>query len=164
MSFYLLNVTIHVLAAILWLGGMLFLAVVGAPILRRVEPAALRAQLFRQLGLRFRLVGWIAVGVLIVTGVLNLHFRDLLRWEVLGAGAFWAGTYGRALAVKLAAVGVMLVLSLVHDFVLGPAASRAPPGSDAALGLRRRASWLARINAVVALVVIVAAVRLTRGG
>lgn len=161
---YFITITIHVLAAIIWLGGMLFLALVGAPVLRQVEPPALRARLFQQLGLRFRTVGWIALGVLIVTGVLNLHLRDLLRWEILGSGVFWGGAYGTALAVKLSAVAIMLVLSLLHDFVLGPAASRVPPGSDAALALRRRASWLARVNAMVALVLIIAAVRLTRGG
>jgi uncharacterized membrane protein len=49
-SFYFVNVTVHVFAALLWLGGMFFLAVVGAPVLRSVEPPELRAQLFRRLG------------------------------------------------------------------------------------------------------------------
>lgn len=164
MSLYLLNVTVHVLAAIFWLGGMLFLALVGAPVLRAVEPPALRARLFRELGLRFRTVGWIALAVLLVTGTLNLEMRGLLSADVLGSGAFWHGSYGRSLAVKLAAVAVMLALSALHDFVVGPAASRASAGSETALTLRRRASWLARMNAIVALVLIVAAVRLARGG
>ena len=64
MSAYLLNGTIHVLAALLWLGGMFFLAAVGAPVLRKVEPPSLGADLFRQLGEQFRLVGWIATGAL----------------------------------------------------------------------------------------------------
>ena len=66
---YYLNVTIHVLAAFLWLGGMFFLAVVGAPALRAVEPPQLRQQLFNALGTRFRYAGWVAIGVLLVTGV-----------------------------------------------------------------------------------------------
>jgi len=40
---YYLNVTIHVLAAMVWLGGMLFFAAVGAPVLRKVESPQLRA-------------------------------------------------------------------------------------------------------------------------
>jgi uncharacterized membrane protein len=36
MTLYDMNVTVHVLAAFLWLGGMLFLAVVGALILREI--------------------------------------------------------------------------------------------------------------------------------
>lgn len=46
---YFLCVTLHVLAAFLWLGGIFFLAAVGAPVLRMVEPPSLRAELFHRL-------------------------------------------------------------------------------------------------------------------
>lgn len=108
---YHLNVTLHVLAALLWLGGMFFLAVVGAPVLRALEPPSLRAEVFRRLGERFRTVGWIAIGVLIATGIGNLWFRGLLSWERLGDGAFWSGRYGTALAWKLALVWVAVRLA-----------------------------------------------------
>ena len=161
---YWIAVTVHVLAALGWLGGMFFLALVGAPVLRQVEPPALRQQLFQQLGLRFRTVGWALLATLLVTGLLVLHYRGLLRWSgVLGAPAFWRTSVGHALAAKLAAVTVMLVVSLVHDFVLGPVAGRAAAGSPTALRLRRRAAWLARVNALVGVVLVVAAVRLARG-
>src|SRR5690242_19478492 len=74
-ALYYVNVTIHVHAAMLWLGGMFFLGVVGAPVLRVVEPPALRQRIFQQLGLRARALGWWAIGILIVTGTLNLWFR-----------------------------------------------------------------------------------------
>lgn len=164
MSAWHINVTIHVLAALLWLGGMFFLAVVGAPVLRRVEPPELRAALFRSLGERFRTVGWAAMGVLLVTGTLNLHFRGLLDRATLGSAAFWRTGYGTALAWKLGAVATMLLVQAIHDFVVGPAASRAEPGSPAMLAMRRRAALLARFSAVVGLVIVIAAVRLARGG
>jgi copper resistance protein D len=163
-TLYLANVTIHVLAALLWLGGMFFLAVVGAPVLRRVEPAALRAQLFRQLGESFRTAGWIAIVVLLVTGVLNLHFAGVLRSGRLWSMELWGTPYGLALAWKLGAVTIMVVVSAVHDFIIGPRATTLQPGSPAALRLRSRAAWMARINALVGLVLVVAAVRLARGG
>ena len=161
---YLANVTVHVLAAMLWLGGMFFLAAVGAPVLRAVEPAALRARLFRALGERARTVGWIAIAVLLVTGVLNLHFAGVLRGGRLGDAAFWTSPYGRALAWKLAAVAAMVAISAVHDFVLGPAASTLEPGTPAAIRARTRAAWLARVNALVGVLLVMAAVRLARGG
>ena len=163
MSLYYLNVTVHVLAALLWLGGRFFLAAVGAPALRELD-APLRAELFRRLGEQFRRVGWVAIGVLILTGIANLQFRGMLSWDVLGSGAFWATSYGHALAWKLGAVAAMLVASAVHDFVLGPAASRARPGTPEALRLRRRAALLARLNALAGVIVVIAAVRLARGG
>ena len=163
-SLYWISVTLHVLAAMLWLGGMLFLAAVGAPVLRAVEPPALRQRLFQELGLRFRTIGWAAIALLIVTGTANLHFRGWLRWDgVLGEPAFWSTTQGRALAWKLIAVTAMLTVSLVHDFVLGPAAGRAVAGSPEALRLRRTAALAARGTALLGLIVVIAAVRLARG-
>lgn len=162
---YYASVTLHVLAAMLWLGGMLFLGAVGAPVLRAVEPAELRQRLFHLLGLRFRTVGWVAIAVLVLTGVVNLHYRGLLRWEgVLGSAAFWGTGLGRALAWKLASVAVMLLASAVHDFALGPRAGALAAGTPEALRLRRQAALLARGNALVAIVLVMAAVRLARGG
>lgn len=164
MSFYHLNVTVHLLAALLWLGGMFFLAAVGAPVLRKVEDPALRSRLFRALGVQFRWVGWICIAVLLVTGVGNLHFRGLMSWEILGDPSFWSGTYGRALGWKLAAVTVMVVVSAVHDFWLGPKAGELRAGSAEARRARRWASWLARVNALVGILLVFVAVRLARGG
>ena len=164
MSGYYLNVTVHLFAALLWLGGIFFLAIVGAPVLRKVEPAELRAALFRQLGKQFRTVGWIAIAVLIATGLLNLYFRGLLTTSVLGSAAFWASSYGMALAWKTGAVAAMLIVQGIHDFWLGPSASRLPPGSPELLTARRRAALLARASGLFGIIIVIAAVRLARGG
>jgi putative copper resistance protein D len=164
-ALYHASVTAHVLAAMLWLGGMLFLGVVGAPVLRRLESPALRQQLFQELGLRARTVGWWSIAVLVGTGLVNLWYRGWLRWDgVLGEPSFWRTGTGRALALKLVAVAVMVLVSAIHDFWLGPMAGRAIPGSPGALVLRRRAALLARANAIIGVVVVAAAVRLARGG
>jgi uncharacterized membrane protein len=126
------------MAAITWIGGMLFVALVLVPVTRRVSDPALRTRLVQEAGRRFRTVGWIALGLLAASGLGNLWFRPYL----LGVPRFqW----------KLGLVVLALVLSAVHDFALGPRAGR--PGADPAL--RVRASWLARVNVlVVALVVL----------
>jgi uncharacterized membrane protein len=160
---YLVNVTVHVLAAMFWLGGMFFLGLIGAPVLRALEPATLRQRLFNEFGLRFRTAGWIAIVVLVTTGVLNLWFRGWLRWDaVLGSAEFWSSEPGRVLAIKLLAVIAIVIIAAVHDFILGPAASRLEPGSEAALLSRQRAAWIARINALIGIVLLVAAVWLAR--
>ena len=162
---YYTIVTIHVLAALFWLGGMFFLAVIGAPLLRSVEPPALRQRLFREMGMRFRLAGWVAITILVVTGVLNLHYRGWLRWDgVWNSGAFWHSGVGYALACKLIAVTAMIIVSAIHDFILGPAAGRQTPGSPRAIAFRRHASHLARLNALLGVIIVIAAVRLARGG
>jgi hypothetical protein len=58
----------------------------------------------------------------------------------------------------------MLVVQLIHDFRTGPAASRMVPGSPAMLKARRHAALLARLSATFGIVVVIAAVRLARGG
>ena len=108
---YYVVVTVHVLAALLWLGGMFFLGVVGAPVLRAIEPAALRQRLFHDLGSRFRRAGWIAIAVLVTTGVIMLRARGLLHWSgVLGSAAFWRTSLGFVLGAKLATVVTMIVV------------------------------------------------------
>lgn len=128
---------VHLMAAITWIGGMLFVALVLVPVTRRLADPALRARLFQETGRRFRTVGWIALGLLLASGLGNLWLRPYL----LGVPRFqW----------KLGLVALALVLSAVHDFLLGPRAGRA--GADPRL--RARASWLARANVLVVLVVV----------
>ena len=164
-SLYYLSVTIHILAAMLWLGGMFFLGVVGAPLLRAIGPPPLRQRLFQDLGTRFRRVGWWSIAVLVVTGTINLHYRGWLHWSaVLGSADFWRTNVGRALGAKLLVVALMVTISAIHDFVHGPRAGRASPGSPEAIALRKRAAVYARINAVLGVVLVIAAVLLVRGG
>jgi copper resistance protein D len=162
---YYANVTVHVLAAMLWLGGMFFLGAVGAPVLRSIEPPPLRQRLFQELGARFRRVGWWAISVLVLTGVINLHYRGWLQWDaVFARAAFWRTAAGRALAAKLVIVALMISISAVHDFIHGPRAGRAAPASPEAMAFRRRAALIARVNAILGILLVAAAVRLARGG
>lgn len=160
-------VYIHILAAITWIGGMLFLAFVLVPALRSESPQV-RAAMMGTVGRRFRTVGWIAIAVLLVTGVWNLHNRAL-PWRTIFSGDLFAGRFGHILAAKLLAVAAIMAASAVHDFVLGPASTRAgreratAAGARRAERLRRTASWLGRVNALLALVIVGLAVALVRG-
>jgi hypothetical protein len=58
----------------------------------------------------------------------------------------------------------MLIVQAIHDFIVGPAASRVTPGSPEALATRKRAALLARLSAILGVIVVIAAVRLARGG
>lgn len=156
-------VFLHVLAALVWLGGMIAFAIL-APVLRDVGDDAARQSLFHRLGTRFRLVGWICIGLLVVTGIGQLHVRGWWGMETLGSAFFWGTPTGRALAWKLGAVAAMFVIQALHDFWLGPRAGAAPAGSEEAGVLRRRAAWLARANALLGLLVVWMAVGLARGG
>lgn len=160
---YWISVTLHVFAAIAWLGGLFFFGLVGAPVIRQVTPLEVRQSLFHQLGLHARSVGWISIAILLVTGPINVWYRGYLRWDgVLNSRAFWVTSVGIALAAKLACVVAMLVTSAWHDFKVGPAAGRVPADSPEAARLRGHASRLARGTALFGMVLVLAAVRLAR--
>ena len=58
---------VHLLAATVWVGGTLALVFVAVPAAQRLEGEA-RARTLRELGRRWRPVGWSALGVAIATG------------------------------------------------------------------------------------------------
>ena len=155
---------LHLLAAIVWIGGLAFISMVLAPTLR--DPA-LRAQavpLLRAAGRKFMRIGYASLLVLTVTGVANLFFKAGGSFGPVEA--WWPTTYGRLLAAKLVLVALVIALSLYHDFAVGPAATRAmqaEPGSPSALALRRRAALLGRANALLSLVIMTLALLLVRG-
>jgi copper resistance protein D len=159
---YQLNVFIHILSAAVWVGGMLFLALVVVPVARPL-PAADRAALIGAIGRRFRAVGWACIALLITTGVINLAYRGL-TWENFFSAQMLASQFGRVLLLKLGLVAAMIVLSAVHDFAIGPrsvclAESKASEAPEQMASLRRQASWMARLNALLAVALGVALVR-----
>lgn len=161
---YLLSVWLHILAATVWVGGMLFLVLVVVPWLRSGARADAGA-LLSQTGRRFRTVGWASFAILLTTGLFNLWVRgvrpsDFVRPEWLES------SFGRTVLFKLFAFAGVLALSAIHDFVVGPqatAAMAADPSSPESKALRRRASLLGRFNVLLALALIAAGVVLVRG-
>jgi uncharacterized membrane protein len=104
---------LHLLGAIVWVGGQLFIVLVLLPVLRAAVPATERAIVFARVGRRYATVSWVALALLVVTGVLNAERRNL-AWTRLTQHE-----YGRTLHYKLELVGVVIVLTLVHAFYFG---------------------------------------------
>lgn len=160
MSLYVVSTWLHVLAASFWLGSIAFLGLVLVPTLRQGVDPALRTDLLARSGRRLRTLSWLAFGVLIATGMIQLAHRDY-RWEDVW-GPLWQGPFGHALAAKLVLFAVTLGMSAWHDFVVGPRSVRALPGSVAAERLRRRASWLGRAVFLLGLGIVLCAVAMVR--
>jgi uncharacterized membrane protein len=160
MLLYQLSVFVHILSAIVWIGGMLFLALVIVPATRG-QPPAERVALFSAVGRRFRTVGWVCIGLLLVTGGVNTSYRGV-TWENVLTAELWGSPFRRVLALKLGVVAAMLALSVYHDFVIGPRSVRAAAGAEAQR-LRRLASYVGRVEAILALLVVALAIMLVRG-
>ena len=140
---------VHLLAAVVWAGSMIFFSLVVMPALRQGLPPSQRQGLIRIIGRRYRIVGWASVGVLLITG-------SLMAWN---HGVVWNSGFGLVLSLKLVLVGVMLALTAFHDFVLVRRAVQAKGPSQ--MESRRVILWLARANLLVVLGIILCGVWLT---
>ena len=106
-------VIVHLLAAVVWTGGSIALVVVGVPAVRTLEGEA-RARAMRELGLRWRPLGYGALTVAAVTGVI-LAQHDYSRGRSPFVTVFW---------VKVALAFGIVLFSYLHNFVYGPRLQR----------------------------------------
>ena len=164
---YQFVVAVHLLAAITWVGGMVFLALVLVPVTRRLQqPPGFSAQVLSAAAKRFRIVAWICLALLVASGIWLLTQRGFGLDKMFESD----GRTSQVLRVKLLLVCAVLALSALHDFVLGPAVARklvelrSSGARDERLARERRTvSWIARLNLLLALAAIGAGVALARG-
>ncbi|QQR90357.1 MAG: CopD family protein [Myxococcales bacterium] len=164
-SFYALTLWIHILAACLWVGGLWFFVLALLPALRREVSITERMHLIKVVGHRFRVVGWISLFTLLLSGSVILWFRGI-EWAHLFSSSFWHGTFGKVLALKLFMYVLVVAFSGLHDFVLGPQATtalRSQPDSTNAQRLRRWTGLVGRANGLLSLLIIFLAIMLVRG-
>jgi copper resistance protein D len=138
----LVIVWLHVVGAVAWVGGVFYTS-------HLVVPAAARgARDALSLLARGRVVAWAALGVLVVTGLVNLSGRGLV---------------GPWLAAKIVVALAALALAAHRDFAVLPRAVRAVDGgaepSAALAGVR----GLDRALLLLALLVLFLAVGVARG-
>ena len=161
---YLISVWLHILVATVWVGGLFFLVLVVVPWLRSGNATDAGAFL-RETGERFRFVGWICFATALVTGTFNLWMRGV-RPSHLGDPSWWASPFGSATGLKLLVFLLVVAISAVHDFGVGPRAVEVmerDPDSPEAIRLRRQASLLGRLNGVLALGLLALGVVIVRG-
>jgi len=148
---------LHVISAIFWIGGMLFLTLVIAPYVLSIQDRQERAKIFQVVGKKLRLYGWIAIILLLITGptVLYLIYGIPIQ-DAFSPGVHSTG-FGRALAYKLTLVTIIVISSIIHDFYIGPKAKESPK-------LSRLAKIFGRTNLVIAIFIVIFAVILRTGG
>ena len=154
-----LLVWLHMLAAVSWIGGTIFLSVVLVPVLRREPFASQKALLFRTVARRFRVVVWGAITILLLTGFPLLHQRGIPIMNPSG--------WPMVLSVKLGLVAILLLFTMTHDLIIGPRVGRIlqiPAESRTSFdhAMVAWSPWIARASLVLTLAVLLAAVMLVR--
>ncbi|HLG14294.1 MAG TPA: hypothetical protein VJH03_07305 [Blastocatellia bacterium] len=163
---YQLNVWLHVLAAAVWTGGLIYTAAVAVPyaISRGDEE---RQRILRGLARRFRWIGWGSIVVLILTGLgnLTLRYSPIRLAQLFNGEAFDPRMVDGFVAVwlpwKLLLIGAMVGLMIFHD-VTSLRAARAHDSPDTAPG-SRAGSMAAALATLIAIAVLYVSVRLVRG-
>ncbi|MCL4265654.1 MAG: copper resistance protein CopC [Anaerolineae bacterium] len=138
----------HVLAATMWVGGLLFLAL--ALWLARSLAAEDRTWLYLSLILNFSGLAAMAVGLLAVSGV-------YLAWQHVGSWTRLVGTaYGLTLLLKLGIAAITILTAGVNLLYIKPRLNRAyehpeAPESDTAV---RRSRTIVSVELVAALLIL----------
>lgn len=150
---------LHLLAAVTWIGGMLFLSVVLVPIFKRKGFAGEHKILFQELAFRFRKFVWASILILLLTGLSLLvtqmsPLTEFDRWPIV-------------LKVKLVLVVFLIALTAAHDFWIGPlvvrikreAISDTPVAQQFLVTL---SPWIARLGLVLALGILLLGIAVAR--
>ncbi len=116
---YTTLVCFHVLAAAVWIGGSVALVLTAVPVLRRL-PDVQRADSVRQLGRRWKPIGW---GALLV-GLASGCWLAFGYWGAGDPDVLFGTRSGHILIAKAVLFVSMVVTAALHDFVLGPRLNR----------------------------------------
>jgi len=106
-----LGLFLHLIALALWLGGMAFFLIVFGPAAQSLNPA-LSLKVLNRGRARFEALSWVGIGLLLITGILNLA----LRAQTALPGRF----YMAILVVKMLFFIAMLISHALQVFKYGP--------------------------------------------
>jgi uncharacterized membrane protein len=150
-------VFLHILGAVIWAGGLIFVGVVAAGA-RRTVPERERTELFRFVGNGFLILAGVAAMLLALSG--NFLVEDLYGgWEKL------AGEPSTLIIWKTILFVTVLLLAVLHGVVLGPgirrlrlrrAEGKTTPDDEAALKRKVRLSTASQALMLVGTIAILA--------
>jgi uncharacterized membrane protein len=149
-----LELSLHLIAAAVYVGGVVFLGIAASAARNTVSPRE-RIVLLRVIGRRFLLLSGGALAILIGTGAMMASDGD----------------YGDKLNQKLGVVAIAVALTYYHSFIQGPALSRLreqaldrPGDATLAAEIRHRSAQAGIVQVLIlisTLAILVMAARLT---
>ncbi|RMA93101.1 CopD family protein [Hydrogenothermus marinus] len=151
-----LILVIHILVASFWIGGMLFMAIVLSPYVRKLPlDFKNKAEVYQEVGKRYSFWGTvIGLPVLFITGVFNAYFIGGIKSFNLFLQDL---PYTNTLKLKIFLFIITTIIAVIHDFYFGPKAH-----------LTEKYKKITRIfgitNLIIGILIIYFAVKLRLGG
>jgi putative copper export protein len=109
-----LVLTIHIILATLWIGGMLFMVFVLSPHVRNLPNSV---EVFQKVGKRFSIIGtFIGLPLLFITGIGNMHNLGISFNDLINRTSAYASTLHDKIHLFL----LTFFLAVLHDLYFGP--------------------------------------------
>jgi len=102
---------------------MIFLSFVLLPAIRKPEYMRYYHRLVNDTGVNFSRLGWGALTLFFITGLYQLHVRGIEWYDLFNPRTYTTPT-GKLVGLKLSFYTAILLLQALHDFVVGPRATR----------------------------------------
>ena len=147
----LLILWLHVLGVVAWMGGVMYQAHVLLPLARRGAVATVA-----EAAGRGRIVGWVALAVVVLTGFYNVTTLGPLE-KVMQSGA------AVVLAGKFVLVLVAVALAVQRDWTQVTKLRIAVATGDDPAPILRAIAWLDRLTLLLALVIVYLGLAISRG-
>lgn len=158
---YEFAVIVHVFAAVVWVGGVLFIGAIAIPASRSL-PEEQRRKTISLLTRPFRIVGWIALLTLLGTGLYLIWIWGARPGNLVD-GTFFDTPRAWILGVKIALVTLMILVSGLHDWYIGPkAAELAEEQNENARPWRIAAGLLGGLTGLLSLCIVLCAIVIAR--
>ena len=145
---------IHLLAAATWVGSQVFMFAAVAPALRALGDEAARYRAVGVLNRRFAWLGWGALAILVLTGIDNVIQRQK-DFDIVFDYDF---RYAWIFVVKLVLVAVVIALTAIHAYVVGPRLMALQEGGQASAAelsrMRRQSIQLSALNLVASVAIL----------
>ena len=155
---------LHVTAAVVWIGGNLILAMVIVPYFKKSVAPVERIRILTRIGKQFEPIVWICVMILFFSGLFNV-------FRAIGGDTEAIKLFMRTLGIKLILFLILVILTWIHGFIMGPRLRQAVEALDPGTQelpeeidkMRRSMAIVSSLMGVVSLLVLLAAVALRMG-
>ncbi len=159
---YFVALLFHFFAAAFWVGGMLFFVLIFRPVYKDKELSDVKTLLLLKIALQFRKLSYYVFIILICSGLSIAYLKGY--FEVYSQFSYWVSAHGSIFLAKMILFILLLLSSILHDFLIGPTAFKdMEQGVRSDSRSRKYASIFGRINLLVSLLIAVLGLAYSRG-
>jgi len=138
---------LHIMGAIIWIGGILMILLVVLPGAKSLESAAMTGRLMKEVARRFTPLANLSIFILAATGTLLLFYDHNL--------SIFQDSQGVLLAAKIFLVSGMVIIHFYRGLLLNPRIEKLSPQDSQTAKLKKFSLNLVKTNFALGIAVLV---------